>query len=125
MAGLLRKERMRDLVFKNLISDEKKRRIISSSETMDENGVKSIIHRHFVYIVKDIADEGQAQKPLPYLYVLKSKDTKTHKEKFFCRIKGSVYAKNQGKPVMILFMHSLKISFAAESEGLLPKKDTP
>ncbi len=109
---------MRDLVFKNLISGQKKRRIISSSETNAEDGVRSVIRRHFVYMVKDMVDGEQLNKPLPYLYVLKVKDSKEQKEKFFCRIKGSIYAKNQGKPVLVLFMHSLKITFAAASEGL-------
>ncbi len=101
---------MRDLVFKNLVSGEKKRRIISSSEIVDNQGIRSIIRRHFVYIVKEI-DTAQLEKPLPYLYVFKERNNKEQKEKFFCRLKGSIYAINSGKPFLILFMHSLKITF--------------
>ena len=100
---------MRDLLFKNLTSDDSKRKILTSSEIMDKQGVRSIIHRHFICIVKEIKDK-QITKPLPYLYVLKEHNNREQKEKFFCRIKGSIYAINNGRLFLILFMHSLKIS---------------
>ena len=100
---------MRDLLFKNLTSDDRKRKILTSSEIMDKQGVRSIIHRHFICIVKEIKDK-QITKPLPYLYVLKEHNNREQKEKFFCRIKGSIYAINNGRLFLILFMHSLKIS---------------
>ncbi len=100
---------MRDLLFKNLTSDDRKRKILSSSEIMDKQGVRSIIHRHFVCIVKEIKDK-QAAKPKPYLYVLKEHNNREQREKFFCRIKGSIYAVHKGQLFLIIFMHSLKIS---------------
>ena len=103
---------MRDLVFKNLTSNDKKRRIIASSETIDKQGVRSIIRRHFVCIVKEVKD-CPAERPLPYLYVLKERNSKERKDNFFCRIKGSVYAVSDGRLLLILFMHSLKINLAA------------
>ncbi len=103
---------MRDLLFKNLTSSDRKKRIISSSEIVDRQGMRSIIHRHFACIVKEI--QGNAlEKPLPYLYVLKEHNAKEQKEKFFCRIKGSIYAVANGKLFLILFMHSLKINLNA------------
>jgi len=100
---------MRDLLFKNLTSDDKKRKILTSSEIMDKQGVRSIIHRHFVCMVKEIKDK-QISKPQPYLYVLKEHNNREQREKFFCRIKGSIYAVHKGRLFLILFMHSLKIS---------------
>ena len=99
---------MRDLLFKNLTSNDKKRKILASSEIMDKQGVRSIIHRHFVYIVKEI--DKQISKPEPYLYVLKERNSREQREKFFCRIKGSIYAVHKGRLFLILFMHSLNIS---------------
>jgi len=109
---------MRDLIFKNLTSDDKKRRIIASSETIDKQGVRSIIRRHFVCIVKEVKD-GSEMRPLPYLYVLKERSSKERREKFFCRIKGSVYAVSNGRPLLILFMHSLRINLVAVPEDLI------
>lgn len=99
---------MRDLLFKNLTSTDRRRKVISSSETIDKDGVRSTIHRHFVCIIKE-TKENQASRPLPYLYVLKEHDSKGCKEKFFCRIKGSVFTISSSKLYLILFTHSLKI----------------
>lgn len=107
---------MRDLLFRNLTSHNKKRRILASSEIMDKQGVRSIIHRHFVCIVKEIKDKELA-KPEPYLYVLKERNSREQREKFFCRIKGSLYAVHKGRLFLILFMHSLKISLTPIPEG--------
>ncbi|MFH1640850.1 MAG: hypothetical protein ABIA66_02670 [Candidatus Omnitrophota bacterium] len=98
-------------MFKNLTSHEKKRKILASSEIMDSQGMRRIIRRHFVCIVKQVQNTSN-ERPLPYLYVLKKRDNQEHREKFFCRIKGSVYAVTNGKLFLILFMHSLKINFS-------------
>ena len=100
---------MRDLLFKNLTCGEKKRKILSSSEIMDKQGVRSIIHRHFVCMVKEI-DDKEISKPQPYLYVLKERNNREQREKFFCRMKGSLCATHRGRLFLILFMHSLKIT---------------
>lgn len=103
---------MRDLLYKNLISGDKKRKIVASSEVVDKQGVHSVIHRHFVCIIKELKDNNIAG-PLPYVYILKKRDTKEQQEKFFCRIKGSMFSVNSGKLFLILFMHSLKIDLTA------------
>lgn len=102
---------MRDLLFKNLTSNDRRRKILASTEIADKQGVRSTIHRHFVYIVKEIKDT-KVERPQPYLYVLKEHNTREQKEKFFCRIKGSIYAVNKGRLFLIVFMHSLKICLA-------------
>ncbi|MFC1674667.1 hypothetical protein ACFL1K_02065 [Candidatus Omnitrophota bacterium] len=101
--------KVRDLVFKNLTSRNRKRRVLASSEITDKQGVRSTIHRHFICIMKEV-DAKSMQKPQPCLYVLKKHSNKERKEKFFCRIKGGVLAVSNGKVFMIQFMHSLKIS---------------
>ncbi|HTZ11041.1 MAG TPA: hypothetical protein VMD04_01500 [Candidatus Margulisiibacteriota bacterium] len=108
---------MRDLLFKNLTSEDKKRKIISSSEVFDKEGVRSTIHRHFACMVKEVAAEN-IDKPLPYLYVLKMRNGKEHREEFYCRVKGSVYALNKGKLFLVFFMHSLKIKLQETQQPL-------
>ncbi|MBU3958321.1 MAG: hypothetical protein KKE91_00490 [Candidatus Omnitrophica bacterium] len=103
---------MRDLLFKNLTSVDKRRKILVSAEVVDKQGVRSIIRRHFVCIVREIKD-NQIDKPQPYISVLKERNNREQKEKFFCKIKGSIYAMSQGRPLLILFMHSLKIDIMA------------
>lgn len=103
---------MRDLVFKNITSGDRKRKILASCETADMQGVHSVVRRHFIYIVKE-ADNTEIKKPSPALYVFKERNTKEQKENFFCRIKGSVYAAYNDKIFLILFIHSLRIRITA------------
>jgi len=109
---------MRDLLFKNLTSNDKRRRIIASSEVTQKEGVRTVIHRHFVSILKEVR-EDQVRKPLSYIYVLRTRNSKEQKERFFCRIKGSMYMVNNGKLYLVLFMHSLKISLIATVQDSL------
>jgi len=109
---------MRDLLFKNLTSNDHRRRIIASSEVVDKQGVRSIIRRHFICMIREVKDETNLEKPSPYLYILKEHNDREQKEKFFCKIKGSVYAMNKGKMLLIVFMHSLKIDLVAKTQQI-------
>jgi hypothetical protein len=111
---------MRDLLFKHLTSQDKKKRIIASSEIIDNAGVRSIVRRHFICLIKEVNPERQnegANKIAPCVYILRQEDTKEQKKKFICRIKGSVYAVNNGRLFLILFIHSLKINLLTLSAG--------
>jgi len=105
---------MRDLLFKNLTSADKKRRVIASSEIMHRDGVRNVIRRHFICIVREINQPAQ-ERLLPCLSVLKEKNTKARRERFFCKVKNSVYAVYKGKLFLITFMHTLNITLTAET----------
>ena len=111
---------MRDLLFRNLTSQDKKRKIIASLEIADKEGVRSVIQRHFVCVVREIKD-NKIERPLPYLYVLKEHNNKEQREKFFCKIKGSICAVNKERLFLVLFMHSLKICLTAMPQDLTSK----
>ncbi len=114
---------MRDILFKNLTSPDKKRKILASSEILDKQGIRSIIHRHFIFTVKEVRD-SQVKKPQPYLYVLKKRNTREQKEEFFCRMKSSLYLVRQKKLFLVLFMHSLKITLISIPEGSTKYSDS-
>ncbi|MCU0665975.1 MAG: hypothetical protein MUF05_02645 [Candidatus Omnitrophica bacterium] len=113
---------MRDLVFKNLTCEEKNRRIICASEIVDKEGIRSVIRRHFICTVREVRPE-KIEKPQPYLYVLKEHNDQKQQERFFCRLKGSIYAINNGKTYLICFMHSLRITFSSIPSNLMQYKD--
>lgn len=100
---------MRDMVFKNLTSFDHSKRVVASSEIADRKGIRSVIRRHLICLVREI-DGQDVPKPAPFLSVLKKRDTKNQQEEFFCRVKGSLVAVNQGKAKLIIFMHTLKIT---------------
>ncbi|MFA5115355.1 MAG: hypothetical protein WC469_04755 [Candidatus Omnitrophota bacterium] len=105
---------MREMVFRNLKSGG--RRIIATTETGEREGVHSSIRRHFIYIVKEVADTYR--QPEPSVHILKEHNSRRQIERFCCRLKNSVYAKYNGKLYLILFMHSLSITLTAATEGL-------
>lgn len=103
---------MRDLLYKNLTFPTRGRKIIASSEVADKEGVHSVVRRHFAYIVKPVKSTD-VFKPRPYLYVLKERNTKQKREHFFCKVKGSILAVNNGNCYQILFVHTLSINLSA------------
>ena len=78
---------MRDLLYKNLTSVNRGRKIITSSEITDKDGVHSVVRRYFACIIKQV-ESTPVEKPAPYLYALKEKNTKEKREHFFCKVNG-------------------------------------
>ena len=101
---------MRDILIKNLTSDDKRRKIIATYEVSEKEGMYSIIRRHFVCVVKEVTDVKTICKPAPYLYVRKEHDSKERKHQFFCKLKGNLFASVAGNIYLIQYAHSLKIS---------------
>lgn len=104
---------MRDLLFKDLTSSDRKKRIISSSEIADKQGVRSVIRRHFLYIIKEVTGPDDIERPLSSVYVIKRRNTKERKENFFCRVKAGMIISNGQRQFLILYAHSLKIRLTA------------
>lgn len=100
---------MRDLLFKNLTSENKRRKIIASSEISCAEGMRTTINRHFICTVTAVKDT-KMDKPSPYLYILKQRNSKEQKERFFAKVKGSIYAICDHNIYLINYMHSLKIN---------------
>jgi hypothetical protein len=100
---------MRDLLFKNLTSNNNHRKVLSTAETVDKDGIHTVVHRHFVYFVREVE---KTQEPLgkPFLSVIKERNTKLKYERFYCRMKGALLVKSNEKFYKIDFMHSLRIS---------------
>lgn len=107
---------MRDLIYKNLTSGDRKKKIVATSEILDRKGIRSVIRRHFVCIIKEMKDNN-TEGPKPYVYILKKRNTKEQKEAFFCRLKGSLFVISNGRLFLILFMHSLKINLSTNKIG--------
>ena len=101
---------MRDLLFKNLTSADKRKRVIVSNEIAEKSGIRTQTSRHFICVVREVKPGEKIAQPLPYLYVLKERNRKKQRQRFFCRIKGSIYAVSNDRLYLIYFAHSLKIN---------------
>ena len=99
---------MVELQYKNLTSVEKGRKIISILEESRKNGFLSRTHKTFIYMVKDTANL-RASLAQPRFYILKVHDSKTRKERFFFKVKGSFYVVNHNQVRVVYFCHSFKV----------------
>ena len=103
---------MRDLLYKNLTSVDRSRKVIASSEIADKQGIHSVVRRHFVYMAKQV-ESANIAKPQSYLYVVKERKSQEKQDRFFCKVKGSMFAVNSGKTYLIYFLHTLSIKLEA------------
>ena len=108
---------MRDLLYKNLTSSDRSRKVIASCEIADKEGVHSVVRRHFTCLVKYL-DGSNTVNPNHYFYVRKERSTKEKREHFFCKVKGSILAVNKGKLFAVLFIHTLNIELTATNHKL-------
>ena len=99
---------MRDVVFKNLTSEDKRRRILASSEIFENDGTRSVIRRHFLYRIREI-DALENEASLPQVYIVKERNRREQKERFFCKIKGNVCVCGGKKIYRVTYIHSLRI----------------
>ena len=107
---------MRSLLFKNLTSNDKRRKIIVSSEIVDKKGVRSVTHRHFVCFAKEVNDD-KIIAPAPYVYVLKEHNSKDQTGRFFCKVKGNMHIAVDERVFLIVFMHTLRINLELVHQG--------
>lgn len=100
---------MRDMVFKNLTSQDKKKRILWASETIREDGILTKIHKYLIYIVKETEEGESKDVGKPEIFVTKSKKTNEKTEKFQIKMKGCVYCVANDRCFLVNFCHTLKI----------------
>lgn len=104
---------MRDLVFKNLTSRNKSRRILLAKETINEDGILTRIQKHLIYDVHEISEEYSDDKKFKNeLFILKEKNTRLRTESFFIKMKSGMCANCNNRVFVINFLHSLRIDLA-------------
>lgn len=105
---------MRNLLFKNVTSEDRRRKRLSSVEFIEQPGLHTTVNRHMVCRIVDTG-KPDAALPRPTLYVFKRRDTRFNIEEFYCRIKGQMYCADQDKIYLVHFINSLRIHLKASS----------
>lgn len=103
---------MRDLVFKNLTSQDKSRKVLLAKEIINEDGIVTRIQKHLVYVVHQVPEtepKDEGKKIKNELFIIKERNTKVKSETFFIKMKSGMYANCNNKLYLINFLHSLKI----------------
>jgi hypothetical protein len=107
---------MRDLVFKNLTSKNKSRRILFAKETIDENGILTRIQKHLIYDVHELLEGQQREKKIESeLFITKEKNSRLKTESFFIKMRSGMYANCNEKMYIVNFLQTLKIELSATS----------
>ncbi|MDP8259551.1 MAG: hypothetical protein P9L96_00890 [Candidatus Gygaella obscura] len=101
---------MRDIVLRNLTSANKKRRIMTSCETINQNGVETRINRNFIYRVSEKQRLESDNVPAPKIYIYKNSDSKNQQSKFSYKVKGSMYLVNEEKVYLVNYLHSFRLN---------------
>ncbi len=109
---------MKTLLYRKITSADLMKRRIACCELSDAQGIHSAIRRHFVYMVKEVA-EAPAENQLPRVTILRQRDTRMHRERFLCRVKGVVYVSGNEKKLKVSFIHSLAIDLSLSEKKVL------
>ena len=115
---------MRELLFKNLTSQDHRKRDIFVEEIREKDGVLAKTTRRCLYFIREtipinspadfkkIAEEkynkGEHKR---HFYVLKERDTKSGVDKLLCKVAGTFYAMVNDYLYCIVFIHTFKICF--------------
>lgn len=102
---------MRDLLFRNLTSKKKQRRCLSMYEVVKQDGILAKTHRHAVYSFEKVPNANQELEK-PTLNVIRLHDSKTKKDKVFCKMKGKVFAFCNKTIYLVSFVHTLRIELS-------------
>ncbi len=114
---------MKEVLFKNQTSLEKKRKAILISERSEDKECSTFVRKSFIYLVNQ---EMRVEQPLaqPDIYIRKSYNTKTKVEKFSFRVKGCFYITKENCYLKVKFCHCLKINIYWKAKILSPKPAT-
>lgn len=113
---------MRELVFKNLTSEDKKRKDLFIKETIDKGGMRTVTQRHSTYMISNrrtfasCSELEEWQKNMSscgrrHVFVFKKRSTKEKKDSFICDVVGKFYAVVKNDAYSIAFKHSFEIDF--------------
>jgi 5'(3')-deoxyribonucleotidase len=114
---------MRELLFKNITSGNKKRKDLYVSETSDENGITTTTQRHSTYIMgacnkfNSLEQLQEWKKTIgpnagkKHIFIIKKRDTKLNKDMFICDVIGKFYAVTGCEIYSVVFKHSFEVDF--------------
>ena len=115
---------MRELLFKNITSGNKKRKDLYVSETVERNGVTTTTQRHSTYIIgncnkfKSLEELVEWKKTVGlavnkrHVFVVKRHDSGLNKDMFICDVVGRFYAVSGIDIYSIAFKHSFEVDFS-------------
>jgi len=120
---------MREILFRNMTSEDFKKRYLKIIENLSKNGLSTHTERRCFYYVKSAIDikcvndldrleelkDGQQNNRKRNFHIMRIKDIHTGFEKLICKVCGNIYVIIGNRMYCIGFMHSFKIDFEAQT----------
>lgn len=117
---------MREILVKNLTSENKHRRKVHILEKVDQNGVLATSQRRCLYFLREkerfdnlegikkwfVTHKPQANTKIRYLNIIKSKNTSTNEESLTYQMAGRSYLIIGQAVFCVFFTHIFKIQIA-------------
>lgn len=108
---------MREMVFKNITSPDRRKKDLFLSRTIKQNGIICKSEREHHYIIRKeskfnrLNDLKLISKNLPHrqISIIKNHNTKLGKEMFSCNVKGNFYFIKRGYVYLVQFNQSFKV----------------
>ena len=111
---------MKEVLFKNLTSEDASRKLLSMSETTSQDGMNIMTYKRCTYRLKkririsDLHDfkeyDENKQPQKKHFYIIKKRDSRTGEEKLFCGSKGILYIVAEDYLYHIAFTNLLKVN---------------
>jgi hypothetical protein len=102
---------MRDILFKELTSIDKRKRLFSICEAIEKDGILTKLERKSIYIIKEKEQIKELKNP-PRISIFKVCNTQRQEERLSWKIVGNFYVATEEKVFYIIFIHSFKIEAA-------------
>lgn len=102
---------MRDILFKELTSSDKRKRLFSICEAVEKDGILTKVERRSIYLIKE-KEQIKELKDLPRVSVFKVCNTQRQEERLSWKVVGNFYVVTEERIFYIIFIHSFKIEAA-------------
>jgi len=115
---------MRELIFKNLTSENRRRKDLYILESYEKDGIRTVTQRHSVYVInnhikfKTPQELVQWQEGIPpehklrHIFICRKHNSQTKEDVFSCDVVGKFYAVIKDEVYTIGFKHSFEVDFS-------------
>lgn len=117
---------MREVIFKNLTSENGRKKDTCLKEVFEKDGVLARAERRYFYFVKNVSCLKNDEELHQWIkeqntvhpdrkrnfHILKEHNNESGVDKLICKVLGTFYAVSNNKVYTIVFLHAFKISFS-------------
>jgi hypothetical protein len=105
---------VKEILYKNLSSIDRKRRLFSSCVVNEADNLIITTERKYVYLVKKTLESAKEEIPT-HVFIRRARSDKSHVRHFSCVLKGGFYVNTPFAQYLIRYAHCLRIAYQTRS----------